>query len=121
MHMAPIRGLIMLLAEKYPDAVNDVRFCYNRRCNNIYDKIKYGPSSNGCIVGQAARMSNHPELLNRLYNTGYENGAYGYCNAKVLLDGCVDPQDIEFAYNVQAHQDNGVPWAKCVERALKYC
>lgn len=107
---APIRGLIMLLAERYPNAVNRSAFLFNT-CNNILDKIIDGPASNGCIVGQAVRMSNCQELISKMECNSFSS-------ARNLLDGYVDPKDIYFAQRVQKLQDSKAPWGKCVEIAI---
>lgn len=128
MEMAPIRGLIMWLADKYPNAK------YSNGsgvCSNLFGIVTNGPASNGCIVGQSARISAHPVLMSRIYRTKkdwawQEDGSKKHyldypnscLNAGNLLHGVVDPKDIEFALQVQQLQDNGNRWKDCVTIAL---
>lgn len=132
---APIRGLIMMLAEKYPNAV--YQKCDNR-CSNVKGRVIDGPVESGCIVGQAVRLSQSPELLANLYSpagsavsaetllmwdiskyaslTDFDVARFSKHTAKKI--DCVDPADIRFAQSVQLKQDSGSTWGDAVAEAL---
>lgn len=110
--MSSVAGYVRLLAEQYPNAIYRPAK-KGEACSNIRGHVENGPQTEGCIVGQAIRMSGNCHLISEMYTDSQ------YTPVNMFTKNQFDALEVKFLHLVQFYQDYEETWENAVKLADK--